>query len=218
MTAPATTRAAAPAPRTATGALVARPRRRPVRREPSQRAAARAVRRTATPTTGRTWRRDRLGPVRATTGVPVSEAVASCTALALVFVPLALWAGALVAVVAGALAVGALSYVLWARRVVVGDTWVAVRQLGRYHVATVDHLRHLELKPSERGGVLCLHTDDGRCMRLRRVELADPQVGAALREMWAAGDGTHDDRVEALLGLPHETGRIRHRYLADVTG
>jgi hypothetical protein len=192
-----------------------RPRRRAVRREPSQRAAARALRRTATPTTGRTWRRARLGPARASVGVPVSEAVTSCTALALLFVPLGLWVGAVPAVVAGAVAVGLLSYVLWARRVVVGDAWVAVRQLGRYHVATVDHVRHLELKPSQRGGVLCLHTDDGRCMRLRRVELADPAVGAALRDLWVAGDGTHDPRVAQLLELPHDQRRIRHRYLAD---
>lgn len=195
--------------------LAERPRRRAVRREPSQRAAARALRRTATPTTGRTWLRSRLGPARACAGVPVSEAVASCTALALVFVPLGLWIGAAPAVVAAAVAVAALAYVLWARRVVVGDSWVAVRQLGRYHVATVDHVRHLELKPSQRGGVLCLHTDDGRCMRLRRVELADPAVGAALRELWAAGDGTHDPRVAELLELPHDQQRIRHRYLAD---
>jgi hypothetical protein len=199
--------------------LATRPRRRPVRREPTQRAAARALRRTATPTTSRTWTRAGLpGPVRAEAGVPVSEAVASCTALALVFVPLALWVGVLPAVVPAAVAVAALSYVLWVRRVVVGDAWVAVRQLGRYHVATADHLKHLELKPSERGGVLCLHTDDGRCMRLRRAELADAAVGAALREMWAGGAGTHDDRVERLLDLPHDDGRIRHRYLADVTG
>ena len=35
--------------------LPQRPRRAIVRREPTQRAAARALRRTATPTTGRTW-------------------------------------------------------------------------------------------------------------------------------------------------------------------
>jgi hypothetical protein len=170
------------------------------------------------PTTGQTWRRATLGPARASAGVPVSEAVASCTVLALLFVPFALWAGPVLAVVAGALAVGALSYVLWARRVVVGDSWVAVRQLGRYHVATVDHLRHLELKPSERGGVLRLHTDDGRRMRLRRAEFSDPSVGAALKELWADGDGTHDGRVAELLHLPYEERRIRHRYLADAVG
>jgi hypothetical protein len=43
-------------------------------------------------------------------------------------------------------------------------------------------------------------------------------VGAALRALWAGGAGTHDPRVEKLLDLPHEDGRIRHRYLADVRG
>jgi hypothetical protein len=199
------------------------PRRRPprprVQRAPSQRAAARALRRTATPTTGRTWRRAGLPqPERASAGVPLSESIASCTALALLFVPLGLWAGPAVAVVSGAVAVSVLSYLLWVRRVVVGDTYVGVRQLGRFHVATVDHVRHLELKPSERGGVLCVHTDDGRCMRLRRAEVADPEVGAALSALWAAGRGTHDPRVAELLALPDEQARIRHRYLADAVG
>jgi hypothetical protein len=196
--------------------LERRPRRAKVTRPPSQRAASRALRRTATPTTGRTWLQSRLPePVRAKAGVPVSESVSSCTAAALLFVPLGLFVGAGPALVAGAVVVGLLAYVLWARRVVVGDTYVAVRQLGRYHVASVDHVKHLQLKPTQRGGVLCVHTDDGRCMRLRRVELTDPQVNAALRALWTRAGGTHDEQVAALLGLPHEERRIRHRYLAD---
>jgi hypothetical protein len=144
--------------------------------------------------------------------------VASCTALALLFVPLALWAGVASAVAAGAVAVTALAVVLARRRVVVGGDHVAVRQLGRFHVATGDHVRHLELKPSQRGGVLCLHTDDGRCMRLRRVEVADPEVNAAIRALWTRAGGTHDPLVEDLLGLPHDGRRLRHRYLADAVG
>ncbi len=61
-------------------------------------------------------------------------------------------------------------YLAWAHRVVVGADFVAVRQLGRYHVASAHHLCHLELR-AMRGGALCLHTDDGRRMVLRRVEL-----------------------------------------------
>ncbi|HWG94278.1 MAG TPA: hypothetical protein VNU66_08655, partial [Mycobacteriales bacterium] len=60
--------------------------------------------------------------------------------------------------------------------------------------------------------------DDGRCMRLRRVEVADPQVGAALRALWTRAGGTHDPLVEDLLQLPHDGGRLRHRYLADAVG
>jgi hypothetical protein len=208
-----------PAPEPVRVPLARRPRRERVQREPSQRAAARSLRSTAEVTTGRTWRRGALPqPERASAGVPVSESVASCSALALLFVPLGLWVGAVPAVVAGAIAVTVLACLLCIRRVVVGQSYVAVRQLGRFHVATVDHVRHLELKPSERGGVLCVHTDDGRCMRLRRAEVADPAVGAALRELWRDGDGTHDPLVAAMLDLPDEQSRIRHRYLADAIG
>lgn len=197
--------------------LPQRPRRAVVRREPTQRAAARALRRTATPTTGRTWLRSGLpGYPRASAGVPLGESLSSLLIVGLAFVPVFVWTqGSPGAFVALGVALAVMSYVLWARRVVVGDDFVAVRQLGRYHVATVDHVKHLELRPSQHGGVLCLHTDDGRCMRLRRVEVADPAVNAALRNLAARHSGTFDSRCEALLGLPHEESRLRHRYLAD---
>src|SRR5687767_4564460 len=83
--------------------LPRRPRREKLDRGPSPRAAERALRRTATPTTGRTWLRSRLPePVRAHAGVPVSESVSSCTAAALVFVPLGLFVGWAPAVSIGA--------------------------------------------------------------------------------------------------------------------
>ena len=130
--------------------------------------------------------------------------------------PLAVWTqGAAWVPLTAGIALAFASYLLWARRVVVGERFVAVRQLGRYHVATVDHVRHLELRPSQRGGVLCLHTDDGRCMRLRRAEVAVPAVNAALRTLAGCSQGTRDALCEALLELPHEETRIRHRYLAD---
>lgn len=197
--------------------LATRPRRAKVQRPPSSRAASRALRRTAPPTTGRTWTRAGLpGYPTASAGVPWSESAGSLVALALLFVPLAVWTqGAAWVPITAGLAIAVASYLLWARRVVVGERYVAVRQLGRYHVATVDHLRHLELRPSQRGGVLCLHTDDGRCMRLRRAEVAVPAVNAALRTLADCTEGTRDPLCEMLLDLPHEESRIRHRYLAD---
>ena len=203
-----------PAPGTV---LPQRPRRAVVPRAPTQRTAARALRRTATPTTGRTWLRSGLpGRPRAVMGVPVSESLSSLLIVALGLVPVFGWTQASAsAFLTLAVALAVMTYVLWARRVVVGEDFIAVRQAGRYHVATVDHVRHLELRPSQHGGVLCLHTDDGRCMRLRRVEVADPTVNAALRELAARHVGTFDSRSEALLGLPHEEARLRHRYLAD---
>ena len=197
--------------------LESRPRRPRVRREPTQSEAARALRRSVPQTTGTTWTRAGLpGYPRAQAGVPVSESVTSVSMIALLFVPLvvatqgALW----VFLTAGA-AVAVASYLLWARRVLVGERYVAVRQLGRYHVATVDHVKHLELRPSQRGGVLCLHTDDGRCMRLRRVEVAKPEINEALQQMAALHEGTRDGHVERLLEMEHDDSRIRHRYLAD---
>jgi len=176
------------------------------------------VRRSTTPTTSRAWRRRSLPEVLASAGTPPAEAVLNCTMVALLFVPVLLFTGfSPVTFAVAGLAVAATAYILWARRVVVGESYVAVRQLGRYHVATVDHVRHLELKPSQRGGVLCLHTDDGRCMRVRRVELSRPEVSRALTELCDRHDGcTHDPLVAQLLGLPRDGDRIRHRYLAGV--
>ena len=198
--------------------LPARPRRPKVDRGPSPRAAARAVRRSTRPTTSRAWQRRSLPPVVASAGAPFGEALLDCTMVALLFVPVVLFTGASPLTFAAAgLAVAATAYVLWARRVVVGESYVAVRQLGRYHVATVDHVRHLELKPTQRGGVLRLHTDDGRCMRVRRSELSRPDVHQALSELCARHDGcTHDPQVALLLGLPTEGDRVRHQYLAGV--
>ena len=198
--------------------LPTRPRRPKVDRGPSPRAAARAVRRSTQPTTSRSWQRSALPPVVASAGAPLGEAVLDCTMVALLFVPVLLFTGfsPITFAVAG-LAVAATAYVLWARRVVVGESYVAVRQLGRYHVASVDHVRHLELKPTQRGGVLCLHTDDGRCMKVRRSELERPDVSRALTELCERYDGcTHDQQVAHLLGLPAEGDRIRHRYLPGV--
>lgn len=180
------------------------------------RAARRAGVRSTTPVT---WTRRGLpGPVRAEVGVPTSEALVSLLIVVIVFAPpIAISGGSVWFVAAAAVVLAALSYVLWARRVLVGDSWVAVRQLGRFHVASADHLRHLELRPTAHGGVLCLHTDDGRCMRLRRVEVARPDVNAALRELsGVATDTTHDRRVLELLTLPLDETRLRHRYVADL--
>lgn len=169
------------------------------------------------PETSVAWTQRGLpGPVVAQAGVPVSESVVSVTALVLAFVPLWLWTER--AVWGFALAAGAaagLSYVLWARRVAVGEDFLAVRQLGRYHAATGNAFRHLTLAPTQHGGTLRVTTDDGRVMRLRRAEYTRPDVNAALRDLCAASDTTCDDTVLELLDLPFEARRVRHRYLAD---
>ena len=62
------------------------------------------------------------------------------------------------------------------------------------------------------GGALCLHTDDGRRMLLRRVELEQVGVASALRTLADCGSSTRDRRVCAALGLEDDE-RILDRYL-----
>jgi hypothetical protein len=191
------------------------PRRPVVRRAPSPRAAARALRRSAAPTTGRAWTTRGLpGAPRATAGVPLSEWVGSYVVVLLMAVPVFVWTqGAAGAYITLAVTLVAMTVLLAGRRVVVGDSWVAVRQLLRYSVATVDHVRHLELRPTQHGGTLCLHTDDGRCVRVRRNEVADEDVAAALRALASQHEGTRDAHVQSLLGLEHDEQRLADRYL-----
>lgn len=161
-----------------------------------------------------TWTRGGLpGAVVASAGVPVSEAVVSVTAVVLPFVPLWLWTerapwGFALAAVAAA----ALSYVLWARRVAVGEDFLAVRQLGRWHVSRADAFSEVRLAPTQHGGTLKVHTDDGRQMRLRRVEYTDPAVNAALHDLCERGQTRCDDAVRELLALARPA---RPRFLAD---
>jgi hypothetical protein len=128
-------------------------------------------------------------------------------------VPVAVWTQAATgAFVALGAVLAAVAYLAWARRVVVGDDFVAVRQLGRYHVATADHVRHLELRAMH-GGALCLHTDDGRRMVLRRVELEQDGVAAAMGALADCGRSTRDARVCAALGLEGDDERVLDRYV-----
>lgn len=164
-----------------------------------------------------TWRRASLPhPQLATVGLPWSEALVSVLVVPLLFVPVVLasnWAWW--SFTAAAVLTAIVAYLMWARRVVVGDFYVAVRQLGRYHVATADHLRGLRLRPSQRGGVLVVHTDDGRQMRLRRVEVAHPRVNDALRALATSGECARDEDIGYLLAVRDDL-RARHRFLADL--
>ena len=194
--------------------LARRPRRQVVRREPTPRAAARSLRRTAPRTTARTWTRSGLpGAATATAYATAAEVVFGAVVVGLLFVPVVVWTqGAAASFVALGVAVAGLAYLAWARRVVVGEDFVAVRQVGRYHVASADHVRHLELRAMH-GGALCLHTDDGRRMLLRRVELEQDGVAAALRTLADCGSSTRDRRVCAALGLADADERVLDRYL-----
>lgn len=208
-----------PTTRTSTGErpdlpLARRPRRERVRREPTPRAAARQLRRTAPRTTATTWRRRGLpGPATATAYATAAEVLFGAFVVGLLFIPVVLWTQAAVGAFVGlGVALVALAHLAWARRVVVGEDFVAVRQIGRYHVASADHVRHLELRAMQ-GGALCLHTDDGRRMVLRRVELEQDGVAEAMRVLADCGSSTRDRRVCAALGLEDSGERVLDRYL-----
>jgi hypothetical protein len=79
-------------------------------------------------------------------------------------------------------------------------------------VASADHVRHLELRAMQ-GGALCLHTDDGRRMLLRRVELEQDGVAQAMGVLADCGGSTRDRRVCEALGLADDGERVRDRYL-----
>ena len=194
--------------------LARRPRRQVVRREPTPRAAARSLRRTAERTTARTWTKGGLpGPATATAYATAAEVVFGAVVVGLLFVPVVVWTqGAAGAYVVLGVALAGLAHLAWARRVVVGEDFVAVRQVGRYHVAHADHLRHLELRAMQ-GGALCLHTDDGRRMLLRRVELEQDGVAGAMGALADCGSSTRDRRVCETLGLAEDAERVLDRYL-----
>ena len=197
--------------------LARRPRRERVRREPTPRAAARSLRRTAPRTTARTWSKRGLpGPANATAYATWAEVVMAAVVVGLLFVPVVVWTQAAPGgFVALGVTLAVVGYLAWARRVLVGEQFVAVRQLGRYHVATADHVRHLELRAMH-GGALCLHTDDGRRMLLRRVELEQDGVSEALRALADCGSSTRDRRVCAALSLEEDVDRVLDRYLPQV--
>ena len=61
-------------------------------------------------------------------------------------------------------------------------------------------------------GALWLHTDDGRCMLLRRVELEQDGVAEAMGVLADCGSSTRDRRVCAALGLDDDGERVLDRY------
>ena len=117
------------------------------------------------------------------------------------------------AVLGGVLAVAAMAYVLWDRRVIVGADFIAVRQLGRYHFATFDADRPLRLHPSRHGEVVVVDTDAGRYLRsgkprspIRRSTTRCTASSTRARP-WPT-------RVETLIrGSAAQPG---HRFLADL--
>jgi hypothetical protein len=163
------------------------------------------------------WRgRDLPQPRTGMVGVPLAEGISSVFIGAIGYVPVALFSQyAPWNYVVAALAVVALSYALWSRRVVVGPEFVAIRKLGPYRVAAAASIVEGGMRPSSRGGVLVLRTGDGRTMRLRRVEFTSPAVNAELRRILLASGRPYDARVMQMLDLPWREDFGHHRYLLD---
>ena len=162
------------------------------------------------------WRRSGLPAAGAEVGVPFGEGVTSVVAGSLAYIPIALFTGFVAAnYVVAAVAVVVLSYVLWSRRVVVGDDWLAVRKFGPYRVVRRAGLGEKGLRASSHGGVLVIATQDGRAMRLRRVEYTSPAVNQALRALVLGTGHRYGDHVRELLDLPYREDWGHYRYLAD---
>lgn len=191
-------------------------------RERAYRASARASRQSTQPldpaeTSLTVWRaKDLPGEQTGSVGVPLGEGVTSVFIGAILYIPIALvtdyavWNYAVAAVL-----VAALSYALCSRRVVVGPEFVAVRKFGPYRIATVESITNGALTDSQRGGVLKLHTGDGRTMRLRRVEFTSPAINAGLRAFLLKSGRRYDEGVMQRLELPWREDFGHHRYLLD---
>ncbi len=163
------------------------------------------------------WRVGDLPPVRCgSVGVPLSEGITSVFLGAVAYIPVALFTGYARWNYAVAVAlVLALSYVLVSRRVVVGRDFVAVRKFGPYRLALVESITSGALTQSGRGGLLKLHTGDGRTMRLRRGEFSHPEINSGLRAFVLKTGRRYDANVMLLLELPWREDFGHHRYLLD---
>ena len=163
------------------------------------------------------WRRSKLpSPPRAITGLTRAEIVVFILLVPLVFAPVFLWTRTNpIPIALCAVLTAGMAYLVWARRVVVGDDYLAMRQLGRYHVATIGHVTHWRVRPSQRGGVVVVLTDDEREMRVRHAEVTNPDVNAALHALLARSDSPQTAAIQHLLNV-EDSLHARHRFIADM--
>lgn len=166
---------------------------------------------------GVAWHHEQLPhPHLASAGMPRSEGLLSLLVVAVALVPLLVltrWSWG--AFVAAGIVLAALGFVLWSRRVIVGGSYIAVRQLGRYHVATLEPGSAPRLHPSRRGGVLVVDTDDGHHLRMRAAEAAEPEMNQVLHHIVEQRRGVASEKIEGLLDVAPDA-RPQHRLLADL--
>lgn len=163
------------------------------------------------------WRgKDLPSPRSGECGVPMIEGVTSVFAGSVLYIPVGLVTGfSAWNYPVAAVLVLALSYALWSRRVVAGPGFVAVRKFGPYRLALRESIVEGAMQQSQHGGVLTLHTGDGRMMRLRRIEFTHPDVNAELRRILLSTGKPYDSQVMQLLDLPWRADFGHQRYLLD---
>ena len=172
-------------------------------RVPAPQAAVPA--RAARPVPGPLVRRTLPGPVRASAGMPGAEMAVFLVLAPLLSVPVLLATMGAAYVVGGTLVVTTLvAAFCGARRVAVGDDWVADRRLLRYRITSATQLRAVDLLDTAHGGVLRLTPQTGRPHRLRRSEFDRPDVRAALAAVVSAGTPALGPGVRQAVALPPE--------------
>lgn len=176
--------------------LRTRPRRELVQRAPSTRMMERTLRKESEQSTQSTWKRSELpGEVRAEAGASHSESAVYVGVTLLLLAPLLLWAGLSPLTLGLALVpVAAVTYLLLARRVVVGEGYVAVRRWGKFQVAETANIRHIELCQGQHEG-LCIHLEDGRSVKIRRAELEADGMAEGIKQIAEKSSGSIDTRA-----------------------
>ncbi len=150
------------------------------------------------------------GAVLASARLPKAEFAVFLVVVPLLSIPLLL--ATMTAAWAVTIAIALTTIVGWlcaARRVVIGNGWVADRRLWHYRVTRGGQLRGVELLENAHGGVLRLSPHTGRAHRLRRNEFERPEARAALRTVLAAGSPTTNASARTALATTARPATLR---------
>lgn len=148
-------------------------------------------------------RRALPGPVQASVGMPLAEVAAFVVVVPLLSIPVLLATmGAAWAAGTALVLTAAVGWLCAARRVVVGDGWVADRRLWRYRITHGAELRAVELRDTAHGGVLRLSPHAGRAHRVRLSEVSLPAARTALATVLDGGSPEIGTGVRRVLTAP----------------
>jgi hypothetical protein len=114
-------------------------------------------------------------------GRPAAETAAFTGVVPLLSIPLLIATmGSPWVLLAAAVSTALVAWVCLARRVVIGQGWIADRRLWRYRVTDGADVRSTDFVQNGHGGVLRLHPARGRAHRLREAELGSVRARTAL--------------------------------------